>query len=269
MITYSYTKRPILFLSFILFFFASCIEEDLASNIKQQNFTVKSKSTNFKYAVKIGSLKEVDVNKDYHVVYLLDGDDYYNECMQIISSENKENIIIVSIGYADDNERGTDYSYPCDRDFDGDSGGAKRFIDFLNSELIPTIEEDYQIMSLTKTIYGHSLGGYFALYVMMQEEQENPFNNAIVISPNLMWYNSFIFDLESNAKELNFLDGKGIYMSMGDLEGVGMNASFQALTKQLEFSNYNDFNFSYERFEDTSHRNSPIQGFKKGLQIIE
>ncbi|WP_425657170.1 alpha/beta hydrolase [Tenacibaculum ascidiaceicola] len=269
MITYSYTKRPILFLSFILFFFASCIEEDLPSNIKQQNFTVKSKSTNFKYAVKIGSLKEVDVNKDYHVVYLLDGDDYYNECMQIISSENKENIIIVSIGYADDNERGTDYSYPYDRDFDGDSGGAKRFIDFLNSELIPTIEEDYQIMSLTKTIYGHSLGGYFALYVMMQEEQENPFNNAIVISPNLMWYNSFIFDLESNAKKLNLLDGKGIYMSMGDLEGVGMNASFQALTKQIEFSNYNDFNFSYERFEDTSHRNSPIQGFKKGLQIIE
>lgn len=269
MITYSYTKRPILFLSFILFFFASCIEEDLPSNIKQQNFTIKSKSTNFKYDVKIGSLKEVDVNKNYHVVYLLDGDDYYNECMQIINSENKENIIIVSIGYADDNERGTDYSYPYDRDFDGDSGGAKRFIDFLNSELIPTIEEDYQIMSLTKTIYGHSLGGYFALYVMMQEEQENPFNNAIVISPNLMWYNSFIFDLESNAKELNLLNGKGIYMSMGDLEGVGMNASFQALTKQLELSNYNDFNFSYERFEDTSHRNSPIQGFKKGLQIIE
>ncbi|WP_440120618.1 alpha/beta hydrolase [Tenacibaculum sp. Ill] len=269
MITYSYTKRPILFLSFILFFFASCIEEDLPSNIKQQNFTIKSKSTNFKYDVKIGSLKEVDVNKNYHVVYLLDGDDYYNECMQIISSENKESIIIISIGYADDNERGTDYSYPYDRDFDGDSGGAKRFIDFINSELIPKIEEDYQIMSLTKTIYGHSLGGYFALYVMMQEEQENPFNNAIVISPNLMWYNSFIFDLESNAKELNLLNGKGIYMSMGDLEGVGMNASFQALTKQLELSNYNDFNFSYERFEDTSHRNSPIQGFKKGLQIIE
>ncbi|MFT7899213.1 alpha/beta hydrolase-fold protein [Tenacibaculum ascidiaceicola] len=266
---YSYTKRPFLFLSFILFFFTSCIEEDLPSNIKQQKFTIKSNSTNFKYAVKIGSLKEVDTAKDYHVIYLLDGDDYYNECMQILSSENKENIIIVSIGYVGDNERGTDYSYPYDRDFDGDSGGAKRFIDFLNSELIPMIEEDYQIMSLTKTIYGHSLGGYFALYIMMQEGQKNPFDNAIAVSPNLMWYNSFIFDLEVEAKELNLLAGKSIYMSMGDIEGVGMNASFDALANQLELSNYNDFNFSYERFENTSHRNSPIQGFKKGLQIIE
>lgn len=53
MITYSYTKRPVLFLSFILFFFASCIEEDLPSNIKQQNFTVKSNSVKNKMLKKV------------------------------------------------------------------------------------------------------------------------------------------------------------------------------------------------------------------------
>lgn len=269
MIMYLYQKKTFLFLSFTLFFFASCIEEDLPARIKQQKFTVTSNATNFKYNVKIGSLEEIDVARDYHVVYLLDGDDYYNECMQILHSKNKEHTIVVSIGYTGDNKRGIDYSYPYDRDFDGDSGGAKKFIDFLNSELLPTIAEDYQINSLTKTIYGHSLGGYFALYVMMQKEQENPFDNAIAVSPNLMWYNSFIFDLEAAAKELDLLKGKSIYMSMGDLEGVGMNASFDALTKQLELRNYSDFDFSYERLENTSHRNSPIQGFKKGLQIIE
>ncbi|AZJ33305.1 hypothetical protein SAMN05444344_0906 [Tenacibaculum mesophilum] len=269
MITHSYTKKPFVFLSFILFFFMSCTEEDLPSNIKQQKFTLKSNSTNFKYAIKIGSIEEVDVTKDYHVIYLLDGDDYYNECMQMLSLEKKENTVIVSIGYAGDNERGTDYSYPYDRDFDGDSGGAKKFISFLNSELIPVIEEDYEIKSLTKTIYGHSLGGYFALYVMLQEEQENPFDNAIVVSPNLMWYNSFIFDLEEKAKKLSLLDGKSFYMAMGDLEGVGMNASFKAMVKRLKLNNYNDFNFSYERLENISHRNSPIIGFKNGLQIIE
>lgn len=268
MIMYSYTKKTILFLS-LIFFFISCTDEDLPSNIKQQNFTLKSDSTGFKYVVKIGSLKEVDLTKNYHVIYLLDGDDYYNECMQVLSSENREDIIIVSIGYDGSNERGTDYSYPYDRDFDGDSGGAKNFIDFLNLELIPKIEEDYQISSLTKTIYGHSLGGYFALYVMMQNEQVNPFDTTIVVSPNLMWYNSFVFDLEEEARELNLLDGKAFYMAVGDLEGVGMNTSFDAMVKRLKLSNYNDFKFTNERLENTSHRNSPIQGFKKGLQIIE
>ncbi|REH56597.1 putative alpha/beta superfamily hydrolase [Tenacibaculum gallaicum] len=268
MIMYSYTKRSLLFLS-LIFFFISCTDEDLPSNIKQESFTLKSDSTGFKYVVNIGSLKEVELTKNYHVIYLLDGDDYYNECMQVLSSENREDIIIVSIGYDGSNERGTDYSYPYDRDFDGDSGGAKKFIDFLNLELLPKIEENYQISSLTKTIYGHSLGGYFALYVMLQEEQENTFDKAIIVSPNLMWYNSFIFDLEEEAKELNLLDGKAFYMAMGDLEGVGMNASFDAMVKQLKLSNHNDFNFNYEKLYDTSHRNSPVQGFKKGLQIIE
>ncbi|WP_428740960.1 alpha/beta hydrolase [Tenacibaculum sp.] len=269
MIIYSNTKTTVLFLCFFACLLISCAEEDLPPTIKQERFIVKSNSTKFKYAIKVASLKEIDNTKQYHVVYLLDGDDYYNECVEVLNSEGKDNIILVSIGYSGDNERGTDYSYPYDRGFDGDSGGAKKFIDFLNLELIPRVEEDYHINSLTKTIYGHSLGGYFALYVMMQEEQENLFDNAIAISPNLMWYNSYIFNLELNAREQNTLDDKSLYIAMGDLEGVGMNTSYSALVKQIESSNYNDFNFSYDRLINTSHRNSPIKGFKNGLQIIE
>lgn len=269
MIIYSYTSKQILIFSFILYFFASCTEEELPPNVKQKKFTIHSNETNFKYNVKIGSVHEIDNSKKYHIIYLLDGDDYFNECMQILYSEKEENIILIGIGYNQKNERGTDYSYPLDKEFKGESGGANHFINFFNKELIPKMAKDYNIKSLSKTIYGHSLGGYFALYVMMQNKFENPFDNAISVSPNLMWYESFIFNLELKSNQLKMLNNKSLYLSMGDIEGVGMNASYQAFVAQLKLNDYLNFNFLDEKYKNTSHRNSPIKGFREGLKIIK
>ncbi|MBQ0740652.1 prolyl oligopeptidase family serine peptidase, partial [Aquimarina celericrescens] len=90
----------------------------------------------------------------------------------------------------------TDYSYPKDPDFPHPSGGGKKFIDFMNKELIPYIEGELKIIPVDRTLYGHSLGGYLALYTLFQQEQPNLFKNVIAASPNLMWYNSYLFYLE-------------------------------------------------------------------------
>jgi hypothetical protein len=201
-------------------------------------------------------------------VYILDGDDYFKEIADVIAKSNRENIILIGIGYTGKTRRGIDYSYPEDHDFPGESGGAKEFVNFINYELIPYVEDELSIDSIDRSLFGHSLGGYFALYTLFQQEQPNNFNNIIAASSNLMWYDAYIFDLEQqyfdNQKTLN----KNLYITVGDLEGASLNLFYDAFKDKIIDRSYSGFTFNQERLSNTSHRNSPIITFKKALSII-
>jgi len=243
----------------------ACSEENPEFKVSK-SVDISSSFTGNKYRLKVLYPDSYDESKSYQTVYLLDGDWYYNEFSKIVHDKYGNDVVLISIGYAGSDRRNTDFTFPAD-DLLKKSGGAKQYARFITEELIPYVKNDLQIKSNSSALLGHSLGGYFSLYMLLQQEVENPFNKIVAVSPSLYWSDAYIFGLEKKYSESNSDMNVSLYIAMGDLEGVTMNTHFDAFANKLKSRNYQGLSFQYERLKNTVHNNSPIIGFDKGLSI--
>ncbi len=126
----------------------------------------------------------------YDVVYVLDGERHFDDFSFIYEFARKENLIPPLILVALPNTY-TREGNMRDRDFLPEktpgnlkAGGADRFIAFLKDELIPYIDKKLST-SGDNSLYGHSLGGLFAFYVLLS----NPhlFSNYYCSDPAFPW----------------------------------------------------------------------------------
>jgi len=244
----------------------SCQKEML--DVEQSNsYTLSSSHTNDEYALQILYPENYNPSLEYQTIYLLDGDWYFYELAEIIKEEYSDEILLVGIGYNNDNNRNADFTYPADDALDN-SGNANAFIECINNELIPFIADSVKIKSSQKTLVGHSLGGYFSLYLLFQNELNNPFDNIIAASPSLFWHEAFLLDLEETYHSSQDSLNTNLFITMGDSEGVTMNTLFDAFSKKIESRNYEGLLFDYERYENTTHNNNPIKSFEKGISKL-
>ncbi|MEO5583638.1 MAG: alpha/beta hydrolase-fold protein [Saprospiraceae bacterium] len=126
----------------------------------------------------------------YPVVYVLDGESFFtltsNAAITLIKDKTIPPCIIIGIKSLD---RQRDFTTPVDKNADQDneiniSGGADRFLDYLEKELIPTISNKYRTQPY-RVIIGHSMGGllvYHALY-----SKPELFQAHISIDGSLWW----------------------------------------------------------------------------------
>jgi predicted alpha/beta superfamily hydrolase len=63
-------------------------------------------------------------------------------------------------------------------------GGADKFLAFIADELLPTIDRTYRTRPY-RVLVGHSFGGLFAVYALMN--RPDVFQGYIAISPSLWW----------------------------------------------------------------------------------
>lgn len=69
------------------------------------------------------------------------------------------------------------------------SGGATAFLDFLGTELIPYVDAHYPT-SATRTLFGHSLGGLFVAYALV--ERPELFAGYVAADPAFQWDDHWI-----------------------------------------------------------------------------
>lgn len=262
-------KRFILYLFFCssLLLWTSCHKENLAANSFYETHTIASTHLNKDYTIHILYPPNYTQNKTYKTLFLLDANDYFREMVELVQTDYLDKTILIGIDYNEFNERENDFTYPADTRIPN-SGQAKRYIQFLNEELLPYITNDLAIQSSDKTLLGHSLTGYFATYLLFQQEHPNSFDNIIAASPSLWWGNAYIFELEETFSQ-NFTQlNANFFMTMGDLEGVLMNTHFNAFGQILENRHYQGSTFQQQKYKDISHRNSPILSFRDGLKLL-
>jgi len=242
----------------ILFLFG-CQKEEMLNIENSESYSINSSYTNNEYN---------DSSLTYQTIYLLDGDWYFNELSEVIKNKyTNDRIILIGIGYKGVNKRNTDYTFPAD-DFLTNSGGAKNYIQFLNLELIPFIENNLLIQASERSLVGHSIGGYFGQFLLFQQEYVNFFDNIISASPSLWWSNAYILSVEEQYSIVNDSLNINLYSSIGDSEGVTMNTMFNAFNTKIESRDYQDFQSEYERLENMTHNNTPIISFDKGISFI-
>jgi uncharacterized protein len=73
-----------------------------------------------------------------------------------------------------------------------DYGGAEDFHRFLTEELRPLIAERWPIDPANQTLYGHSLGGLFTLYALLNHPDS--FRTFVASSPSIWWNERAILD---------------------------------------------------------------------------
>jgi predicted alpha/beta superfamily hydrolase len=79
------------------------------------------------------------------------------------------------------------------------SGEAAAFLQFLAKEMMPAVETRYRIDDRRRALYGHSLGGLFAVYVLFH--QPELFDRYLISSPALYWDHDVTWKFEQDFAE--------------------------------------------------------------------
>ncbi len=113
---------------------------------------------------------EKSPEKQYPVIYLLDGDSLFPilaaNHMFLHYDDNIPEAIVVGIAYGgfDPAINWRDADFSTETTQWNRSGGAENFHHFLEQELLPTVESRYRIDTTRRVLYGQSRGGFMVLY---------------------------------------------------------------------------------------------------------
>ena len=149
----------------------------------------------------------------YPVIYLLDGNSVFGMMVEALRLQcrrpDKTGVlpaVVVGIGYETNGPYAPDRFYDFTplpaSDFkqrsDGtplpEQGGAGAFLQFIEEELKPQIESEFQIDRDRQALFGHSLGGLFTIYTLFSRPEA--FRYYIAGSPSLHWNPDYMQELE-------------------------------------------------------------------------
>lgn len=143
-------------------------------------------------------------------------------------------------------------------------GGADRFLDFFERELVPFIESQYAAFPY-RLFAGHSLGGMFAVHAMLTRPAL--FHGVIAVSPALQWDEHVV--LERARKGLP--SGRGaarvLVMTLGH-EPAEITSAFDAFEDVLRRSAPKTLAWTARRFADEDHGSVVLPSHYFGLREI-
>jgi hypothetical protein len=156
-------------------------------------------------------------NQKYPVVFILDGEVFLstvNDVQNYYSGGFTPDMVLV--GVSNDKNRlrdlttstiDTKYGMP----FNEINGEAKNFIKFIEEELIPYVENSYPVTNF-RTLIGHSYGGLFTIYALLNRSYL--FANYIAIDPSLDWNGQKLLKEAEGLLTTQTFTNKSLFMSL-------------------------------------------------------
>lgn len=221
----------------------------------------------------------------YPVLYVLDGNAVFAgfaEARRIHSLYNSgiDKMIVVGIGYPNtelyDGRRMGDFTPPIKspqlKAIYGayPNGGRDDFLTFLLNEARPEIARRYPVSENRQSLFGHSLGGLFALHVLYS--MPGAFHAIIAASPSIWWDNQFILEEERAfaarlAKDASPGRKTRITVMVGGLEETPVTiADSIALGERLEALSGYGLRSDYEVLDGEGHLTVPARAVTKTLR---
>lgn len=266
----------ILLLLLFLFSF-SCIEYAISQeghHPKIAEYEIDSKVFGGKRLVSVSTpvgYAEKDTNTKYLVAYLFDGQftPYFNMINSVIQyySQVGDGVPMVVISIHTEN-RSLEFTPKANHPetvegWEGRCGSADKMTAFLREEVIPQVEEKYNVHPYRLGI-GHSLGGTYVMTEILKNK--SLFNAAIAISPNMLYDTEQVveqgkryFRAEPNARAF-------IYCSAGD-QGK-MENSFRVSLEKLHADAQENLpkkmTWTYEMLKGDSHMSTFLPTFDNG-----
>src|SRR5262249_28879323 len=147
------------------------------------------------------------------------------------------------------------------------TGGNAAFLTFIEDELKPLIEKKYPIDRRQQTLFGHSFGGHFALYVLFN--RPGTFQNYIAASPSIWWNDRSILEDEKrflekqkeNAVPARLLLAAGeLEQSPARVEGESprMADAAKSMADRLNAAHFKEFTCEFLEFPGEEHGSAVI-----------
>ena len=156
-------------------------------------------------------------DKKYPVVFILDGEIFLptvNNVQNFYSGGFTPEMVLIGISNSKHRTRDlttsiikTKYGMP----FNQENGGAANFSKFIETELIPYIENKYPVTKF-RTLIGHSYGGLFTIYTLINHPQF--FSNYIAIDPSLDWDDQKLLKESQKMLSSQNYKNKSLFMSL-------------------------------------------------------
>ncbi|MFD0751169.1 alpha/beta hydrolase-fold protein [Mucilaginibacter calamicampi] len=248
------------------------VSETAPTIVLQSDFSAEK----FNIYVKLPKGYAKETKAAYPVIYLLDGNAYFDQMAVSIDQLFKKkklrsDAILVGIGYENayvmDSLRARDYTFPTSPPPDnfGISGQGANFYNFIKLKLITEIDTRYRTDKANRTIMGHSLGGYFVLFSLLHGSADTAvFNNYIAASPSLSYHDGYLFK-QFEARNTD-LTGKSLYLTMGELEiKEDKDNSFTNLSGLLKSRT---LKIKPQLYNGLAHMGTAIPSFEDGIAFV-
>lgn len=214
--------KVLVILSIIIF-----IQKNGSAQFQQEHkYLVQAGQTDSLYSNILGAYRTLYVQlpenyapggSPYPVAFLLDGEVFLPTLIDVqnyYSGGFTPEMVLVGISNASNRTRDLTPSKMTQRygmPYKEENGEAENFARFLGEELIPYIEEKYPVTSY-RTLIGHSYGGLFTLYTLLNKPEL--FANYLAIDPSLDWDNQKLLREAQDILSLNRFEGKSIFLSL-------------------------------------------------------
>ncbi|CAM5761274.1 Ferri-bacillibactin esterase BesA [Labrys miyagiensis] len=180
------------------------------------------------YVARVALPAEPAPPRGFPVVYLLDGGACFGTMAEAVRMQSRrpsttgvDPAIVIGIGYDTDEvfdieQRLLDLTPSTALDFP-ESGGADAFLEFLAADLMPAFEGRLRIDPERRLLFGHSLGGLFALHALFT--RPDLFSAVAAASPSL-WWNGGDTDAEKLfvGRKDRFMRDTRLMICVGELE---------------------------------------------------
>lgn len=217
----------------------------------------------------------------YLVIYLLDGDANFNTVVSITEFMSNAGLcppmIVVGILHP---ARMTDLTFGTDKETPGIVGNGKKFMLYVEKELMPYIESNYPTAPY-KIFIGHSVGGLAVVNTLIH----HPYLfNAYVSLDGALWWNNqqIVTDAKLILANENY-KGKTLFMALANRMESGMDTlevqkdtteGTELIRSNLEFIRYvsnnktNQLRFKHTFYENDDHSSVRLIGEYDALRFI-
>lgn len=213
-----------------------------------------------------------EVEKKYPIIILLDGYVHFKTAAGIVHfmsfDKNRNYLMPETIIIAIENvDRGRDFTVTKIKiKRPNNMGGGRKFLGFIEKELIPYIDKNYKTEP-SRTLIGHSLGGLLTLNSYI--DKNSLFDAYISIDPSIFWeeemMNSKVDSISSTS--LN----KKLYIAtanQGEANYERNKKRHDDLYELIKKKSGDDLNVKLEYFDKETHRSVPLIALYEGLRYL-
>ena len=145
------------------------------------------------------------------------------------------------------------------------SGGAPKFLAFLEDELMPFVESNFRTHPY-RLLEGHSFGGLFSTYTLM--EKPDLFDAFIIQAPALWWNKEEMTAKAQVFFKLNSNLDKSLYFGIGGGDGWGMRQELKRYVQVIEENSPKNLRWKHEEVGDEDHDTSRLLLNYYGLKYV-
>jgi hypothetical protein len=224
------------------------------------------------------------------VVYVLDAEANFDTVVQVLQGLGRDHaaassLVIVGVGniwsrYRDYTPTRIASSPYVDPQTAATTGGGRKFISFLKTELIPHVENKYPVSS-NRILVGHSIGGLIGLEMLVNHR--DLFTHHVAIDPSLWWDERRLLNAAQPLFKTGNFANRSLYLAIANVNARNMDMRqvrndrsekseltrpVVALADQLSAITPKGLAFEYKFYEDEDHMSVVRPGVRDGMKFV-